>query len=127
MKTLKTLIAASIFLTTASSMAELTIAGCTKAQFIMGAEVNQISTSGMSYTPKCLRIKAGSTVTIQAGGHHPLSAMPDIDGARNPFATTMSASQPQTRKMDQPGIYGYFCENHGDKTGSGMAGVIVVE
>lgn len=127
MKTLKALIAASIMVTSVNLMAEVNIAGCTKDKFVMGSDVNQITTSGTNFTPKCLRVKAGATVAIQGSNHHPLSAMADIGGAQNPFATTMAATEPQTRKMDQPGTYGYFCENHGDPSGSGMAGVIVVE
>lgn len=102
------------------------VAGCKMSSFIDGSESNQITTAGAAFNPKCLRIKAGASVTIQGTKRHPLAAMPDIDGAINPFATTQPFETPQTRKMDQPGLYGYFCDSHGDAQGNGMAGAILV-
>ena len=103
------------------------IAGCTAASFVEGGATNMIQTSGASYTPKCLHIRVGASVTIQASGHHPLSAMPDIDGAANPFRKATPFVDPATQVFNQPGIYGYFCEAHGDSEGDGMAGVIWVD
>lgn len=111
----------------ATAQTSETIAGCSIDSFVQGTENNQINTTGMAYTPKCLKIKVGATVTIQANSRHPLLAMPDINKAINPFSTNSSYTTPQTRKMNEPGLYGYFCDRHGDSSGDGMAGVIMVE
>lgn len=103
------------------------LAGCTAASFVEGGIDNVIQTNGAGYTPKCLHIRVGAAVTIQASNHHPLSAMPDVDGAANPFAQATPFVAPATQVFSQPGLYGYFCENHGDSSGAGMAGVIWVD
>ncbi|MBC7741812.1 MAG: hypothetical protein H7061_06430 [Bdellovibrionaceae bacterium] len=102
-------------------------AGCTTAQFVIGTANNRITTAGMAFTPKCLRVKVGATVTIDGSARHPLASMPDIGGVRNPFATGSNFITPQTRVMKTRGTFGYFCDAHGNINGSGMAGVIVVE
>ncbi|MCB0407592.1 MAG: hypothetical protein KDD34_05260 [Bdellovibrionales bacterium] len=111
---------------TVSAQAFDPIAGCTDASFIDGGSENIINTSGASYTPKCLRVRVGAFVTIEATQHHPLAAMPDIDGALNPFASESPSVIPITQQMNSPGFYGYFCTRHGDEEGDGMAGVIEV-
>lgn len=103
------------------------VAGCTAADFVEGGPDSQITTVGTAYSPKCLKVKVGSSVTIQASKHHPLSAMPDINETPNPFSDQAKFVTAQTRVMDTPGVYGYFCEAHGDAEGDGMAGAILVE
>lgn len=102
------------------------IAGCKPEDFIQGSENNEIRMEGKAYTPKCLKIKVGGNVSIQASEKHPLSAMPDVDAKKNPFAGGNFTSS-QVRKMNEAGIYGYFCDVHGDNEGDGMAGAILVE
>ena len=111
-----------------TSMAQvtLTVAGCSAKDFVLGSESNQINTSGSQYSPKCLKVRTGSAVTIQASTHHPLFAMPNIDNVENPFASTALFVSPQTRRLVTPGLYGYFCDAHGDAEGDGMAGAIWV-
>lgn len=111
----------------AQTQTALPSARCTAAEYVDGGDDTVIQTSGFSYTPKCLHIRVGSSVTIQASSHHPLSAMPDIDDAANPFAQATPFVAPTTQVFNQPGLYGYFCENHGDATGAGMAGLILVD
>ncbi len=103
------------------------ISGCTAEKFVSGARTNEIGTTGASYTPNCLKVKVGATVTIKASNFHPLSAMPDIEGKQNPFADFKIFVATQTRTMDRVGLFGYFCANHGSDKGLGMAGVILVE
>ena len=103
------------------------VVGCTAADYVDGGADTEIQTNGSGYTPKCLHIRVGSSVTIQASSHHPLSAMPDIYGAANPFAQATPFVAPTTQVFTQPGLYGYFCENHGDASGAGMAGLILVD
>lgn len=102
------------------------VAGCTASSFVQGTDNNVIQAMGASYTPKCLKVKLGSVVTIQASAHHPLAAMADID-APNPFASNEEMTTTQTRQMNQKGVFGYFCTAHGDSEGDGMAGAILVE
>lgn len=129
LKKLSASIAMAIGLSTAPSWGQSlpVVAGCTAADFVVGELNSQIATAGAAYKPKCLRVKVGSSVTIQASKHHPLSAMPDINGAINPFSDNAKYVSSQTRVMDTPGLFGYFCEAHGDAEGDGMAGVILVE
>lgn len=103
------------------------LAGCTTEKFISVAGDAIIKTIGNSYTPKCLRIKSGSNVTIQASSHHPLTAFADVNDVQNPFGDQSTFTTSQTRVMSQVGIYGYYCEAHGDSEGDGMAGIIIVE
>lgn len=102
-------------------------AGCTEARFVVGAATNQINTNGANYTPRCLKVKKGSAVTIQASERHPLVGAPAINNAVNPFETGTLFKASQTRVMDSVGSFGFYCEAHGDAEGDGMAGLIVVE
>lgn len=104
-----------------------TFAGCTEASFVIGATTNQINTSGANYTPRCLKVKKGSTVTIQASERHPLVGAPAINNAINPFQSGTLFKVSQTRVMDSVGSFGFYCDAHGDAEGDGMAGLIVVE
>jgi plastocyanin len=103
-----------------------TVAGCSSSDFVDGLPANQITTAGTAFTPKCLRVKAGASVTIEASDHHPLKAMPDLGSDKNPFADASTFTTPQTRVFNSPGVFGYFCTRHGDDEGDGMAGAIVV-
>lgn len=116
----------TVWIPTAAAQAFGPIAGCTEARFVEGGANTMIATSGASYTPKCLRIRAGSQVSIESSGRHPLAAMPDIDGFENPLANMGEVFQTITVQFSEPGIYGYFCTRHGDKEGQGMAGIIEV-
>lgn len=121
------LVAQALLLSSGSAFAQsASVAGCTANSFVQGADNNVIQAMGASYSPKCLKVKVGSVVTIQASARHPLFAMADID-APNPFASADEMTTPQTRQMNQKGIFGYFCTAHGDSEGDGMAGAILVE
>ncbi len=130
----KSKLLASLAIVTVSSFACVsafaqitTIAGCKPENYVQGEATNRIATQGSSYTPKCLRIKVGSTVIIQASQHHPLIAMPDINNIKNPFAASDRFTESQSRVMNTIGVFGYFCQAHGDAEGDGMAGAIIVE
>lgn len=121
------LISANVFAQTSNPTPAPVVAGCTSERFVTGGELNEIKTVNATYTPRCLKVKVGATVSIQATSRHPLMAMADINNVVNPFAASQSAITTQTRKMTEPGIYGFYCEAHGNANGAGMAGVIVVE
>jgi plastocyanin len=107
----------------------VTVAGCAPSDYIAvsGAEV-RIAIAGRGYSPRCMKIAAGTVVTIEATSRHPLQAMRDISGASNPFlGTSGDWNSNQSRTMTHSGIYGYFCTDHGEASGRGMAGSIWVE
>jgi plastocyanin len=89
-----------------------------------------ITTMGLAYTPKCVRIMAGSSATFNADfGVHPLSGG-DISGGvaspdpTSPIAvTTMGTTA--TFTFPNAGTFPYYCSLHGLSTG--MAGAIFVE
>lgn len=110
----------------AQSEALTTLAECNEANAVAGGDTNEIAITGKSYTPRCLKVKVGASVSIQASSKHPLSAMADINGASNPFSNTDDTSLTQTRQMTTTGAFGYYCTKHGDPDGSGMAGLILV-
>ena len=98
------------------------ISGCEETDYEDASAVASVTTKGLNYVAKCLRVSVGSTVTIAASGTHPLAPLAD-GRADNPITETSST---KTFSFDKKGTYGYFCERHGDDTGKGMAGAILV-
>jgi plastocyanin len=99
-------------------------AGCTDAAFVTIAGQQQITTAGHTYAPKCLRVKVGTAVTIAGSNVHPLQGV----GADNPiFSAAGPSTSAKTVTFTKPGVYGFYCENHGDEQGNGMAGAILAE
>lgn len=98
-------------------------AGCTQFVDLTGeANVVIATTKSFTYDEKCIRITTGQEITIEASGLHPLNAAtcsPEdfVDGPVTANGTYI---------ITQPGIYGYYCGNHGGNTGTGMAGAIEV-
>ncbi|MER2566703.1 MAG: hypothetical protein ABTQ32_38625 [Myxococcaceae bacterium] len=78
------------------------------------------------YTPACVRVRFGQSVTFQGGdfGSHPMSQAcgPVILPAFEQSSGT-SASITFDKAL---GVFGYFCTHHGSASGSGMAGAIEV-
>lgn len=96
------------------------VSNCAESDYVMADVESSIQFQGMGYTPKCLKVAVGSTVTIAASGHHPLAPQPQ---AGNPIGET---EQTQAFTFNQAGFFGYFCDRHGDANGNGMAGTIWV-
>lgn len=106
---------------TENSQQEEIISGCQAEDYvILDVETPMIETSGFSYTPKCLKILVGTQVMLSASRHHPLAPQAQEN---NPITASQS---PVTITFEQPGVFGYFCERHGNATGQGMAGAIQV-
>lgn len=103
-------------------------AGCTELQDRTAEDAARTITFGdalgNNYAPKCLRIKAGQTVTFEGDFVvHPLAqACGPADVVPN---VTSGTSQAVT--FETAGNFGYFCTKHGNPAGGGMAGRIVVE
>jgi plastocyanin len=100
-------------------------AGCASYADRTGEATVTITASDDVYDPPCIRVTAGTQVTIGASDSHPLAAAPcspdDFVGApASGIATT--GSYP----VATAGIYGYWCTAHGTPSGAGMAGAIQV-
>jgi plastocyanin len=82
-----------------------------------------ITFSGGSYTPKCLKLRQGQAVTFSGTfSSHPLEQSCGPVGA----IAAVNAGKTATYTLGAAGDYGYFCNFHGDATGSGMSGSIRV-
>lgn len=88
------------------------------------------------FTPQCLVVSPGATVTFDgtaSGGFykHPLHAGPAPElpatpvalASTTPIAETLTGTT-ATFTFPQPGVYAYYCESH---HGAGMYGAILVK
>jgi plastocyanin len=78
--------------------------------------VDQTATAAVTVTPwdttlgkKCIKVKAGSTVTWAASATHPLVATGGT--TPSPIPTT-AATAPQTLTFPNAGVYGFQCAVH---------------
>jgi plastocyanin len=90
------------------------------------ARIIQFPGANDRYTPDCLKVRFGQTVTFQGGSFnaHPLAHAcqplnaPSLDN---------TSGQSFSVTFDQAlGVYGYYCTQHGSIGGSGMSGAIEV-
>lgn len=79
--------------------------------------------TGFAYSPKCIKIKAGQTITFKGDfSFHPLKAFcEETTTIPNTTSGTTKAI-----KFTKAGYYNYYCTNHAAPNGSGMAGNIWV-
>ncbi len=96
------------------------VSGCQPDDYVLADIQGAVGIQGHSYTPKCLKVLKGSTITITANKKHPLAPQNKMN---NPIQQTEST---KSYTFDQTGVYGYFCIDHGDSNGNGMAGTIWV-
>lgn len=89
-------------------------------------------TVGFNYSPACLKIAPGTTVTFTGDfSTHPL--IPSVSRtapAPNPIVATNPSTQgapTASFTFTAPGFFGYFCGAHGDDQGDDMSGVIWVQ
>lgn len=124
---IKSLVISGLGILSFASLAQAeVVSGCQEQDYITVSATQTSIETANGYTPKCLKVKAGTTVSIAASRMHPLQAQRDIGGVANPFASENPSISKQTHTLSQPGFYGYFCTNHGDESGRGMAGSIQV-
>lgn len=103
------------------------VSGCTAGMFeSRTGQVTVSTTAASTYTPKCLKVRAGTEVTIGASATHPLQGQADVGGLSNPYAGAMQSTMPVTRTLETEGLLGFYCTVHGDPAGNGMAGAIWV-
>lgn len=106
-------------------------AGCSAfTDLTAPAAKREVTFKDFEYTPKCIEIKLGQSVTFVGAlasdtfTHHPLKQScgpaPDV---------FLRVNTPDTRVTVTPtvvGVYGYYCLDHGNKVGQVMAGAIKV-
>jgi plastocyanin len=98
------------------------IAPCTTVSSYMTGATTIMTTANFTYSPACLKVAAGSSVTIQASAVHPLSGL-TTGTANNPIpAGGKTADQMVT--FTTPGFYPFHCDVH---FGIGMSGVVWVQ
>lgn len=71
------------------------------------------------YDPACLRVRAGTTVTIEASAAHPLAPRSGGSDA----SPIVGATTDSSIRFDEPGFYPYLCVLHDTL---GMIGVVQV-
>jgi plastocyanin/uncharacterized membrane protein YozB (DUF420 family) len=88
------------------------------------APVNRITVTitNFAFQPQELTVPAGTTVVwVTEVGHHTVWA---DDGVFQ--SDTLRAGEQFEHTFEQPGVVQYYCDNHGDKGGKDMAGMITV-
>ena len=103
----------------------VSFAGCSSYQDATGgsATINFGGGVGLAYSPKCLKVKVGQSVTFSGDfGTHPLTQAPCAPAQviTTPSGTTASFT------FNTAGIYGFYCAVHGTPQGTGMAGALMV-
>lgn len=95
---------------------------------IPGDSLFMITTQGINYSPKCLRIKKGTSIDIQATARHPVQGIQNFESSLiNPIYDELGgAVETKTYTFKEPGVFGYYCAAHGNDLGEGMAGAILV-
>jgi plastocyanin len=99
-------------------------AGCTAYEdHTAAADSRNIAFVTAMYTPSCMKIKAGQTVTFSGQfAAHPL--MQSCGPA--PAVITNGTGTSKSITFAAAGDYGYYCTVHGTASGFGMAGSISV-
>jgi plastocyanin len=110
--------------------------GCTIADYedhsgVADDRTIGIATMGLSFTPKCLTIQVGQTVTWAGSlAAHPLGPgnadHPDAGTTPSPIIET-SSGQSVEFTFTTAGTFPYYCEVHSFGDGMGMAGVVHVK
>ncbi len=73
---------------------------CEPQEFVTVMENNAtIAISGRGYTPRCLKVKSGTAVTIQASERHPLQGVQVPGNPVNPFVRGSDATRPETHNL----------------------------
>jgi plastocyanin/uncharacterized membrane protein YozB (DUF420 family) len=84
--------------------------------------VATVTVQNFAFEPKELTVRAGTTVTWNnVGGRHTVES---ADGFLK--SDTLIGGQTYQKRFDAPGVYDYYCGNHGTRTGTGMTGRVIV-
>jgi plastocyanin len=113
-----------------SGAAFMAISPCTtEASYMAGTAVTFDMGGDTMYTPKCLKVTKGATVTFTSKGGdfamHPLSPSKKRgDTANNPIKATSTGTM-ATFTFDKAGFFPYYCTIHGFLDSGGMMDGIV--
>jgi len=109
----------------------MSVAPCTtESAYTAGTTVTfPLSATDFNYSPKCLKVSAGATVTFSGDFvTHPLAPSTHRGTlTANPITSTGTGT---TKSFDFPaaGFYAYYCTVHGPSDGAaGMVGVVWVQ
>jgi plastocyanin len=81
-----------------------------------------VTVQNFTFEPKELTVRAGTTVTWNnVGGRHTVES---ADGFLK--SDTLIGGQTYQKRFDVPGLYDYYCGNHGTRSGTGMVGRVIV-
>jgi plastocyanin len=85
--------------------------------------------TNFSYSPKCLKVPAGTTVAFDGDfAMHPLAPSTHRGTLTGSPITSTTSGTTKSFAFAMPGTYAYFCTVHGPSDGgSGMVGVVWVE
>ncbi len=105
----------------------VTFAGCSAFVDHTGESAVSVgfAAAGFLYSPNCIRVSAGTVVTIAGSTLHPLHGATCAPTGSPLPATPIAMDGDYT--FAAPGAYGYYCNNHGTNAGAGMSGLIIVE
>ena len=97
-------------------------ADCTSFTIRTGAQQERdITFEPFAYTPKCLRVRVGQQVQfVGTFRDHPLRS------ACGGSIPSVSSGTGKVITFAAPGLYGYYCANHGSLAGAQMSGAIEV-
>jgi plastocyanin len=87
--------------------------------YVEGTTVNFPGAGGLTYDPKCLKVKAGATVKFTGMfASHPLSpSLQRGDKTDNPIKETKTGTE-ASFTFPKAGNFAYFCEFHGAGDGN---------
>jgi plastocyanin len=100
----------------------LAIAPCTAASAYTTGATSIMTTASLTYSPACLKVTAGSSVTIEASAVHPLSGL--TTGSPNNPIPAGGKTADQMVTFTTPGFYPFHCDMH---FSLGMSGVVWVQ
>lgn len=85
--------------------------------------------TNFSYSPKCLKVPAGTTVAFDGDfATHPLAPSTHRGTLTGSPITSTTSGTTKAIAFPTPGYYAYFCTVHGPSDGAaGMVGVVWVE
>jgi plastocyanin len=90
----------------------------------------EVGTAGLTFTPKCMAIKAGQSVSFQGtlAGHPLAPGNANSETAGSPNNPIMKTSSGTSVSFTFPtaGAYPYYCVFHSFGAGDGMSGVVYV-
>lgn len=99
-------------------------AGCTAFTDLTGMASTTVAIGpGFAYNPNCIRVDAGTMVTLPGASIHPLM---QGCGAEDVGVPAGGSTVDQTITFDVAGTYGFYCMFHGAPDGTGMAMAIEV-